>query len=145
VTVSVLIDNRSGWSIDEEAAVGVLRSSFEAEGIKDGEIGLTLVGPDEIARLNGAYRGKRAATDVLSFPIDGDEPLAEGLPRQLGDVVICPEVADEMGMPVATLLVHSALHLLGWTHDGDDMSMLDRQDALVARSAEVRVVRPDRK
>lgn len=132
MTVAVTVENRSGWEIDEAAAVRVLQAAFAAEGIAAGELGLTLVGPDEMAGLNGAHRAKPAPTDVLSFPIDGGDELDPGLPRQLGDVVICPEVSTREGTPVEMLLVHSVLHLLGYDHEAaDDTGMLDRQDELL--------------
>jgi probable rRNA maturation factor len=90
-----------------------------------------------IAELNAAHRGKQTATDVLSFPIDGREPLPAGVPRQLGDLVVCPAVATAEGTPIATLLVHGALHLIGYDHETDDGRMLARQDELVAEVAPV--------
>jgi probable rRNA maturation factor len=132
VTVAVTIENRSSWTIDERAAVGVICGAFAAEGISEGEVGLALVEPAEMAELNGTYRARPKPTDVLSFPIDGDDELEAGLPRQLGDVVICPEVSAAEGTPAETLLVHSVLHLLGYDHeDADDSVMLDRQDELL--------------
>jgi ssRNA-specific RNase YbeY (16S rRNA maturation enzyme) len=54
---------------------------------------------------------------VLSFPIDGREELAPGLPRQLGDAVLCPQVVGDVWRPP---LVHGLLHLLGHEH-GEEM------------------------
>ncbi len=104
MTVAVTVSNRSGWTLDEAAAITVLRAALAAEGIRDGDIGLALVSPEEMAELNADHRNKPTPTDVLSFPIDGAGELAPGLPRQLGDVVICPRVAADEGTPVATLL-----------------------------------------
>ena len=65
-------------------------------------------------------------TDVLSFPIDGREQLPDGVPRVLGDVVICPQVVgDEWRWP----LTHGLLHLLGYDH-GEEMEA--REEALLA-------------
>jgi probable rRNA maturation factor len=139
VTVAVAVENRSGWAFDESAAVEVVRSAFTAETVDDGEVGVTLVAPAEMAELNASHRGKPVPTDVLSFPIDGRDQLAEGLPRQLGDIVICPHVAVEEGTPVAVLLVHAVLHLVGYDHEGADSVMLDRQDVLVKEVVAVAV------
>ena len=69
--------------------------------------------PTRCARSSGSTSGSTSATDVLSFPIDGLEPLPAGEPRALGDVVLCPEVVgEEWRWP----LVHGLLHLLGHEH-----------------------------
>jgi probable rRNA maturation factor len=92
---------------------------------------VALVASSEIAALNARHRGASAPTDVLSFPIDGREPLREGVPRQLGDLVVCPQVAAADGTPLALLLVHGALHLVGYDHERDDGRMLARQAELL--------------
>jgi probable rRNA maturation factor len=68
--------------------------------------------------LKSEHLGIDEATDVLSFPLDGRDELPAGVPRALGDVVLCPQVVgDEWRGP----LVHGLLHLLGYDH-GDEMS-----------------------
>jgi probable rRNA maturation factor len=111
--VEVEVSNRSGAAVDEPAAVEVARRVLAAEGVEDGELGLAFVPPDEIAALKREHLGIDEPTDALAFPIDGLEPLPPGLPRQLGDVVVCPQVVgDEWRGP----LVHAVLHLLGYDH-----------------------------
>jgi probable rRNA maturation factor len=111
--VSVEVDNRSGVTVDEAAAVELACGVLRAEGIDDGELGLAFVGPEEIRQLKRDHLGIDEATDVLSFPIDGRDDLPEGLPRALGDVVICPQVVgEEWRRP----LTHGLLHLLGYDH-----------------------------
>jgi probable rRNA maturation factor len=131
VSIRVELANRSGWRIDEPAAIAALRATLNAEGVADGEVGLALVGAEEMAELNGRHRGRDSATDVLSFPVDMLEELPAQVPRQLGDLVICPDVAEREGTPIATLLVHGALHLVGYDHEADDGRMLRRQAALL--------------
>ena len=131
MSIRVELANRSGWRIDERAAIAVLQAALVAEGVGDGEVGLALVGAGEMAELNSRHRGREAATDVLSFPVDGLEELPPELPRQIGDLVVCPEVADLEGTPIATLLVHGALHLVGYDHESDDGRMLRRQAELL--------------
>jgi probable rRNA maturation factor len=135
--VEVEIENHSGWRVDEPAAAAALRSALAAEGVQSGEVGVAFVDERRIAELNAEHRGKPSATDVLSFPIDGRALLPEGIPRQLGDLVVCPAVASAEGTPIATLLVHGALHLVGYDHETDDGAMLARQSELLSEVAPV--------
>jgi probable rRNA maturation factor len=115
--LSVEVDNRSGVEVDEQGAVELACRVLRGEGVDDGELGLSFVPPDEMRVLKREHLGIDEATDVLSFPIDGREELPQGLPRVLGDVVICPQVVgDEWHRP----LTHGLLHLLGFDH-GDEM------------------------
>jgi probable rRNA maturation factor len=131
VTVRVEVANRSGWRVDERAVADVMRSALAGEGVTEGEVGVAFVPEDEMAALNLEHRAVDRPTDVLSFPVDLDDELPPGLPRQLGDVVVCPQVAERDGTPVSTLLVHGALHLVGYDHETDDGAMLARQDELL--------------
>jgi probable rRNA maturation factor len=141
VTVTVEVRNRARIPLDGPAAAAVLAAAFAAEAVTDGEVGLAVVGMSEMARLNADHRGKPDPTDVLSFPLDMRDPLPDGVPRQLGDVVICPAVAVAQGTPIEHLLVHGALHLLGWDHEADEGEMLARQ-AQIVEELEARVARP---
>jgi len=111
--VTVEIANRSGAEIEEEAAAELARRVLAAEGIDDGDLGLVFVDRDEMRRLKRDHLGQDEATDVLAFPIDGREELPAGLPRQLGDAVLCPQVVGEAWRQP---LVHALLHLLGYEH-----------------------------
>jgi probable rRNA maturation factor len=84
------------------------------------------VDEQRIRELNREHRGKDAPTDVLSFPIDEDGPVAG--PRELGDVVICPEHTVDL----VEAVVHGVLHLCGYDHETDDGEMLALQDRVVA-------------
>jgi probable rRNA maturation factor len=115
--VTIELANRSGAEVEEDTAVELARSVLAAEGIEDGELGLLFVGPEEMQALKREHLGVDEVTDVLSFPIDGRAELPEGVPRQLGDAVLCPQiVGDAWREP----LVHGLLHLLGYDH-GDEM------------------------
>lgn len=111
--VTVEVSNRSGAAVDEVGAVELARSVLGAEGVRDGELGLAFVGPDEMRALKREHLGVDEATDVLSFPIDGRNDLPVGLPRALGDAVLCPQVVGEAWREP---LVHGLLHLLGYEH-----------------------------
>jgi probable rRNA maturation factor len=111
--VDVEVVNRSGVGWDAEAATTLARDVLATEGVSEGELGLTLVGPDEIRELKREHLGIDEPTDALAFPIDGREELPRGVPRQLGDVVVCPQV---VGSDWRGPLVHALLHLVGYDH-----------------------------
>jgi len=111
--IDVFVENRSGVTVDEFGAAELARKVLEAEGIADGDVGIAFVPPDEIRALKLEHLGVDEATDVLSFPIDAREPLPDGLPRQLGDAVLCPQVTGDAWREP---LVHGLLHLLGYDH-----------------------------
>jgi probable rRNA maturation factor len=113
MTVVVEVSNSSGIEIDEAAATALARRVLAEEGIDEGELGLAFVGADEIRALKRSHLGLDEVTDALSFPIDGRDVLPAGVPRQLGDVVLCPEVVGEAWREP---LVHALLHLLGHDH-----------------------------
>lgn len=123
--VDIEVANRSGAALDTAEAAELIRSVLHGEGIDAGELGFQLVGPDEIRSLKRVHLGIDEETDALAFPIDGREPLPEGVPRQLGDVVLCPQVVgDAWRAP----LVHAVLHLVGYDH-GAEMEARERTHA----------------
>ena len=102
--------------------------ALASAGVYDGHVAIEFVGPDRIAELNAEHRGKDGPTDVLSFPIDGGEPLGDGVPRELGDIVICPPHTTD----VREAIVHGVLHLTGMDHETDAGEMLVLQRELLA-------------
>ncbi len=111
--VEIEVSNRSGLEVEVEAVAELARKVLAAEGITDGELGIVFVDPAESRALKREHLGVDEETDVLSFPIDGRDALPPGLPRQLGDVVLCPAVVgDGWRGPLA----HGLLHLLGYEH-----------------------------
>ena len=111
--IDVAVDNRSGEEVDETGAVALAQRVLAGEGVESGELGLAFVGPDESRALKSAHLGIDEATDALAFPLDGLDELPDGLPRQLGDVVVCPHV---VGTAWRKPLVHALLHLVGYDH-----------------------------
>jgi probable rRNA maturation factor len=89
--------------------------------VDDGHLAVAFVDAGEIQRLNREHRGIDRPTDVLSFPVDeaGD---AFG-PRELGDVVICPEHTEDL----IEAVVHGVLHLTGMDHESDEGEMMALQ------------------
>ena len=121
--IVVETSNRSGRTVDEAAAIRVARQVLAAEGVEEGELGITFVPPDEMRVLKRDHLGVDEETDVLSFPLDGRDPLPAGVPRALGDVVLCPDV---VGSEWRRPLVHGLLHLLGYDH-GAAMERRERE------------------
>jgi probable rRNA maturation factor len=120
--VAVEVENRSGVEVEADAAIALAQQVLADEGVADGELGLHFVGPEEIRALKREHLGIDEATDVLSFPIDARDDLPEGVPRQLGDAILCPQVVgDQWRRP----LVHGLLHLLGYDH-GPEMEARER-------------------
>jgi probable rRNA maturation factor len=100
-------------------------AALEAAGVTDGHVSVELVDEARIRELNRAHRDIDRPTDVLAFPLDGAAD-APG-PRELGDVVICPEHASD----VREAAVHGVLHLCGFDHETDRGEMLAVQRRIV--------------
>ena len=95
--------------------------ALASAGVEEGHMAVEFVGAARIHELNRDHRGKDEPTDVLSFPIDG--PDAAAGPRELGDILICPEhTTDER-----EAVLHGALHLAGMDHETDNGEMLALQ------------------
>jgi probable rRNA maturation factor len=118
--------------------------ALASAGIEDGHLAVEFVSAQRIAELNEHHRGKSGPTDVLSFPIDGIEPIGDaparhgakphdgdGPPREIGDIVICPEHTADL----REAIVHGTLHLIGMDHETDDGEMLALQAELLRWSA----------
>ena len=144
---AVDLDRWSGFAVAVLGELGV-----------EGEAELSVIFVDEahIARLNARHLGHQGATDVLAFPIDGvAEVSTSGLapgratedpddqPLLLGDVVICPAVAESQAPEhagslddeLALLIVHGVLHVMGMDHATDDerVAMQARERELLAK------------
>ena len=121
--IAIEVENRSGEVVDAAGAESLAREVLTTEGIAAGDLGISFATPSEMRTLKLQHLGIEEATDVLSFPIDGRDQLPEGVPRQLGDVVLCPQVVgDAWRAP----LVHGLLHLLGYDH-GEEMERREQQ------------------
>jgi probable rRNA maturation factor len=121
MTVTVELVNRSGEDVAADDAVALARLVLAEQGIEDGDLGIAFVDAEEMRTLKRDHLGIDEPTDVLSFPIDASEELRGGVPRQLGDVVLCPAVVGEAWRRP---LVHGLLHLLGHDH-GPQMDALE--------------------
>ena len=102
-------------------------AALDAAGVQNGHLAVELIGKGKMRTLNYAYRKVDEATDVLAFPIDEqDQPPG---PRELGDVFICPEQADD----VTEAAVHGTLHLCGYDHEEDGGEMLALQAEVMGK------------
>ncbi len=115
-----------GDAVPEDRVRELASLALGSAGVTDGHVAVEFVDAGRIAELNAEHRGKEGPTDVLSFPVD---ELAEPFgPRELGDVVICPEHTADLREAV----VHGVLHLTGMDHETDDGEMLALQAELLS-------------
>jgi probable rRNA maturation factor len=113
--------------VEDDALRRAAEAALAAAGVADGHLAVSLISEEEIWSLNREHRGVDRPTDVLSFPVDSTGPSAG--PRELGDVVICPEHTEDLQEAV----VHGVLHLCGYDHEADGGEMLALQDEVMAR------------
>jgi probable rRNA maturation factor len=118
----VLVSDRQESPIDVDGLVDLARRTLLAEGIAEAELSLSFVNEAEIEDLHVRYLHEPGPTDVLSFPLDGEDERGV---RVLGDVVIAPAVAarnnsDDPAAELRLLVVHGVLHLLGYDHEEED-------------------------
>jgi len=139
-------DEQKDAPVDVGRWVDLAHHVLVAEGV-EGEAELSLLFVDEtaIAELNQQFMDKTGPTDVLAFPIDESgpagrwpdagttgpdrtEPEGDDMPLLLGDVVVCPSIAERQAPEhagryddeLALLVVHGVLHVLGYDHAEDD-------------------------
>jgi probable rRNA maturation factor len=117
---SALGEGPSAVEVEELCAL-----ALSSAGIEEGHVAIEFVDEERIRELNRDHRQIDEPTDVLSFPIDSDDPVAG--PRELGDVVICPGETEDLREAV----IHGLLHLTGMDHETDDGEMLALQAELM--------------
>ena len=119
-------DSRTDWPALARSAVHAAIAVSRHAGLSDSEVSVTFTSDDEVRGLNAKWRGKDKPTNVLSFPMAKEGELAGA--QLLGDIVlahgVCAGEAEEKGVEIAThaahLVVHGALHLLGYDHETSD-------------------------
>ena len=151
-------DEQSSHPVDTLRWIRLAENVLADEGVRgEAEVSLLFVDEEAIADLNSRFLGKEGPTDVLAFPID-DEPAESGrspdsggtgpgfasepdeAPMLLGDVVICPAVAERNAPEhagtyddeLALLVVHGLLHIIGMDHEDPDEA-----EAMEAREREL--------
>jgi probable rRNA maturation factor len=119
------VDSRRHEGLTESEVEQLCVLALASAGIAEGHVAVDFVGEARMRELNRQHRGIDRATDVLSFPVDEDG-VAAG-PRELGDVVICPPCASDLGEAV----IHGVLHLTGMDHETDGGEMLALQAEII--------------
>ncbi|WP_214269447.1 rRNA maturation RNase YbeY [Staphylococcus pseudoxylosus] len=134
-----LVQNEWLTQIDELLTFAKKQENIEEEA----ELSVTFVDKQEIQEINKMYRDKDKVTDVISFALEEDEPELTGLdmPRVLGDIIICTDVAKEQAdnyghsfeRELGFLALHGFLHLLGYDHmnEQDEKEMFGRQEQIL--------------
>jgi probable rRNA maturation factor len=124
--VEVVGRRRTAGAPPEAEIERLVALAVASAGIDDGHVAVEFVDGATIAVLNERHRGRPEPTDVLSFPVDeAGDPSG---PRELGDIVICPEQTADLREAV----VHGALHLVGMDHETDDGEMLALQAEILS-------------
>lgn len=141
-----VIDEQSAVAVNVAHLSALARSVLVDHGAAGGELSLTFVDEDVMADLNQRYLDGDGPTDVLAFPLDGlpdaEPPADSAVPTLLGDVIVCPSVAERnagarsvaIGDELALLVVHGVLHVLGMDHaePGQALEMQSAERRLLA-------------
>lgn len=126
--MSVEVNNESGIQVDEGTLQRLAVYALDAMHVHpDAELAIVLVDEGAMEQLHVQWMDEPGPTDVLSFPMDELRPGTEDQPTPaglLGDVVLCPQVAEAQaktaGHPLSDelllLTTHGILHLLGFDH-----------------------------
>lgn len=160
-----LVTNRcKSVEVDNPRILNILETIQASLNLQDSSVDLSFVDADEICEINREHRNKNTPTDVLSFPqwnwqspVTSEEKnpsllIEDGLAQQtdilLGDIVICPEIANQnaeqinqsLDREITFLTLHGFLHLCGHDHQNEDdekimtaeqkriMEILDRKE-----------------
>lgn len=148
--MSIEIANESGFDVETDDILSVARYALEQMGVNPlAELSVLLVDGDYMGELNHRWMGGDGPTDVLAFPMDDvmadrgpSSPSEPGEPTLLGDIVLCPEVAQRQARTAGhslpdelhLLTVHGVLHLLGYDHaePEEEREMFQLQGRLLA-------------
>jgi rRNA maturation RNase YbeY len=141
VPADLLLEGVAEAGLDVRSVERLVQAVLDDLGIAGPcSLAVCLVGDDAIRALNREHRGLDEVTDVLSFPVDGLDPLPASMERELGDVVISLAQARRQAIAegvseqeeLTSLVVHGVLHLAGFDHETDAGEMFERQDRLLA-------------
>jgi probable rRNA maturation factor len=141
--MSVEVQNETAWDVDGFEFAQLGRFVLDSLNVHpQADLAITFIGADAMAELHERFLDEPGPTDVMSFPMDELRPPAPGEAAEagiLGDVVICPEVAQDQARELGhslmdellVLATHGILHLLGFDHadegERDEMFALQRK------------------
>jgi probable rRNA maturation factor len=142
--MDVFLANEQDLSVDHDRLSSLATHALVAEKVDDAsELSILFVSAEHMRKLNSHFAGDDYPTDVLAFPMMDDDDLDDEEGPLLGDVVVCPAVAqrnaDRIGhsleVELGVLVVHGTLHLLGYDHQGTkDKEAMDRRQSEILAS-----------
>lgn len=130
--MSIEINNETEFAIDHARVLRLAEHALDRMRIHPAaELAIQFVDEEPMTELHVQWMDEPGPTDVLSFPMDELRPGAEGEitpPGLLGDIVVCPAVAEKQAVAaghelineVLLLVTHGVLHLLGYDHAEPD-------------------------
>lgn len=127
--MTVAINNDSGSGVDEQTLVRLAEFVLGEMGVDPAaELSLMLVDEDAMAKLHEQFMGEPGPTDVLAFPMDDMDQVGSDDTDLVGDVVLCPSIAEaqaheaghDTDAELRLLCTHGVLHLLGHDHHDPD-------------------------
>lgn len=141
--MAVFVADEQDRRVDTADLAALARHVLAARNVPaEMELSVLLVDEESIAALNEQHLGSTGPTDVLAFPIDEPGESPPGTPAVLGDVVLCPSVAEQQAglaghdleAELRMLTVHGILHLLGMDHitPDEERRMFGLTDELLA-------------
>ena len=126
--MTIEISNESGFAVDETVLLRLMEHDLaELHVSPDADVAILLVDEGAMEALHVQWMDEPGPTDVLSFPMDELRPGTEDAPTPpglLGDIVLCPQVAETQAAAakhstideLILLTTHGLLHLLGFDH-----------------------------
>ena len=130
--MSIEINNETEFALDHERVLRLAEHALDRMRIHPAaELAIQFVDEEPMTELHVQWMDEPGPTDVLSFPMDELRPGAEGEitpPGLLGDIVVCPAIAEKQAITaghelineVLMLVTHGVLHLLGYDHAEPD-------------------------
>ena len=142
--MDVFLANEQDLPVDHDRLSSLATHALVAEKVDDAsELSILFVSAEHMRKLNSHFAGDDYPTDVLAFPMMDDDDIDDEEGPLLGDVVVCPVVAqrnaDRIGhsleVELGVLVVHGTLHLLGYDHQGTkDKEAMDRRQSEILAS-----------